>query len=116
VSSDAPRHRTNAPHAARAGGLLAPVEPEGVLNIDLAVQREAGTLGAWLWRLEPGQVWPQRATRHVREAELHEAVDTRAMADEQLTDLYPARPRALPPEVQHLPPEARGGATEVTPR
>jgi hypothetical protein len=45
-----------------------------------------------------------------------EAVDTRAMADEQLTDLYPAGPRALPPEVQHLPPEARGGATEVTPR
>jgi hypothetical protein len=75
VSSDAPRHRPNAPHAARAGGILAPVEPEGVLNIDLAVQREAGTLGAWLWRLEPGQVWPQRATRHVREAELHVVLD-----------------------------------------
>jgi quercetin dioxygenase-like cupin family protein len=41
----------------------------GVLNTDLAAQLDATTLGARLWRLEPGQASTRH--RHARQAELY---------------------------------------------
>ena len=41
----------------------------GVLNTDLAKQLEAGTLGARLWRIEPGQASTKH--RHFGEVELY---------------------------------------------
>jgi quercetin dioxygenase-like cupin family protein len=120
----------------------------GVLNTDLAGQLEAGTLGARLWRLSPGQASTRH--RHKRTHELYvvlegtgrlrvddelltleplsavlvepdsvrqpfndtaadqlwlivgappEAANTLEMTPEQLRELYPDGPRALPPEL-----------------
>jgi quercetin dioxygenase-like cupin family protein len=46
-----------------------PSNQMGVLNTDLAKQLEATTLGARLWRLEPGQASTWH--RHVTQAELY---------------------------------------------
>ena len=120
----------------------------GVLNTDLAKQLEATTLGARLWRLEPGQASTRH--RHAQQEELYlllegvgrlrieddlltlppmsalvveartvrqvfndtaeealwlvvgappEAANTLEMTPEQLADLYPEGPKALPPEL-----------------
>ena len=120
----------------------------GVLNTDLAKQLEAMTLGARLWRLEPGQASTRH--RHAQQEELYlllegvgrlrieddlltlppmsalvveprtvrqvfndtaeealwlvvgappEAANTLEMTPEQLADLYPEGPKALPPEL-----------------
>jgi quercetin dioxygenase-like cupin family protein len=120
----------------------------GVLNTDLAKQLEAETLGARLWRLEPGQASTKH--RHRNEVELYvllegtgrvrigddvitlqplsallvqprtvrqvfndtdaealwlvvgappEPANTLEMTPEQLADLYPDGPKALPPEL-----------------
>ena len=50
-----------------------PSNQMSVLNTDLAAQLEAGTLGARLWRLEPGQASTRH--RHVRETELYVVLD-----------------------------------------
>src|SRR5215212_2057759 len=119
-----------------------------VENTDLAKQLEAGTLGARLWRLHPGQASTRH--RHFAEHELYvvlegigrirvddelltleplsallvepehvrqvfndtdadalwlvvgappEAANTLEMTDQQLAALYPADPKALPPEL-----------------
>ena len=120
----------------------------GVLNTDLAKQLEASTLGAPLWRLQPGQASTRH--RHTQQEELYvllegvgrlriegdlltlpplsalvveprtlrqlfndtgaealwlvvgappEAANTLEMTPEQLADLYPDGPKALPPEL-----------------
>jgi uncharacterized cupin superfamily protein len=120
----------------------------GVLNTDLAKQLEASTLGARLWRLEPGQASTRH--RHQQQEELYvllegvgrlrieddlltleplsalvveprtlrqvfndtdaealwlvvgappEAANTLEMTPEQLADMYPDGPKALPPEL-----------------
>lgn len=119
-----------------------------VLNTDLAKQLEAGSLGARLWRLCPGQASTWH--RHPRQEELYvllegrgrirvgeeslelspldtllvepdvlrqvfndteekalwlvvgappEAANTLEMSDEQMREMYPDGPRALPPEL-----------------
>lgn len=121
----------------------------GVLNTDLAKQLEATTLGARLWRLEPGQASTRH--RHREQAELYvllegtgririedellelatmdslliepeavrqvfndtdadalwlvlgappEAANTLEMSEQQLRELYPDGPKALPPELE----------------
>jgi len=121
----------------------------GVLNTDLGGQLEATTLGARLWRLEPGQASTRH--RHAEQTELYvllegtgrvrvgeelltlpplsallveprtvrqifndtdadalwlvvgtprEQANTLTMTPEQLADLYPDGPQALPPELQ----------------
>jgi quercetin dioxygenase-like cupin family protein len=125
-----------------------PSNQMGVMNTDLASQLEARSLGARLWRLEPGQASSRH--RHVSTSELYvvlegtgrirvgedvltlaplssllveprtvrqvfndtdadalwlvvgappEAANTREMTAEQLAELYPDGPRALPPEL-----------------
>jgi uncharacterized cupin superfamily protein len=120
----------------------------GVLNSDLAKQLEASTLGARLWRLEPGQASTRH--RHAQQEELYvllegvgrlrigddlltlpplsalvveprtlrqlfndtasealwlvvgappEAANTLEMTPDQLADMYPDGPKALPPEL-----------------
>jgi uncharacterized cupin superfamily protein len=120
----------------------------GVLNTDLAKQLEAGSLGARLWRLEPGQASTRH--RHRAQEELYlllegsgrirvedelltlapmdallvepasvrqvfndtdsdalwlvvgappEPANTLEMSEEQLRELYPDGPKALPPEL-----------------
>jgi uncharacterized cupin superfamily protein len=119
-----------------------------VLNTDLGKQLETSTLGARLWRLEPGQASTRH--RHRAQEELYvllegtgrirldddvltlnpldaivveprtlrqvfndagedslwlmvgappEAANTLEMSEEQLRDLYPDGPKALPPEL-----------------
>jgi len=121
----------------------------GVLNTDLAKQLGAGTMGARLWRLEPGLASTRH--RHREQAELYlllegtgrirvgdelvelgpmdslliepgtvrqvfndtdadalwlvvgappEAANTLEMSEEQLRELYPDGPKALPPELE----------------
>jgi len=124
-----------------------PSNSMGIPNTDLAKQLEARTLGARLWRLQPGQA--QTKHRHAVQEELYvllegrgririgdedplalepldalvveprsvrqvfndtdadalwlvvgappEAANTLEMTDEQLRDLYPEGPAALPP-------------------
>jgi len=120
----------------------------GVLNTDLAKQLGAETLGARMWRLEPGQASTRH--KHRETAELYvllegtgririgdevltlapldvllvepttvrqpfndtdedalwlvvgapqEAANTLEMTEEQLRDLYPDGPKAMPPEL-----------------
>lgn len=121
----------------------------GVVNTDLAKQLEASTLGARLWRLEPGEASTRH--RHATQEELYvllegtgrirvdddepltlspldalivesrsvrqafndgaepalwlvvgappEPANTLEMSADQLADLYPDGPRALPPEL-----------------
>ncbi len=121
-----------------------------VLNTDLAKQLEAGSLGARMWRLRPGEASTKH--RHSNQEELYvllqgqgrmriadadpltlepfdavlvlaavvrqlfndteadalwlvvgappEAANTLEMTDEQLAELYPDGPGALPPELQ----------------
>jgi quercetin dioxygenase-like cupin family protein len=127
-----------------------PSNSMSIPNTDLAKQLEARTLGARLWRLEPGQA--QTKHRHAVQEELYvllegrgririgdedplalepldalvveprsvrqvfndtdadalwlvvgappEAANTLEMTDEQLRDLYPEGPAALPPELR----------------
>jgi uncharacterized cupin superfamily protein len=125
-----------------------PSNQMGVQNTDLAKQLDAATLGARLWRLEPGQASTRH--RHVSQDELYvllegrgrvrvdeelltleplsalyveaatlrqvfndtdadalwlvvgappEAANTLEMTPEQLAQLYPDGPKALPPEL-----------------
>src|SRR5918997_4439448 len=125
-----------------------PSNQMGVMNTDLAGQLDATTLGARLWRLEPGQASTRH--RHERQDELYvllegrgrvrvgdelltleplsalyveadtvrqvfndtdddalwlvvgappEAANTLEMTSEQLAQLYPDGPKALPPEL-----------------
>jgi quercetin dioxygenase-like cupin family protein len=63
-----------------------PSNATGVLNTDLGVQLEAGTLGARLWRLAPGQTITRH--RHVEQVELYvvlEGTGRMRVADELLT-------------------------------
>ncbi|CAN5162868.1 hypothetical protein BH24ACT23_BH24ACT23_12580 [soil metagenome] len=122
----------------------------GVLNTDLAKQLGAGTLGARLWRIEPGQASTRH--KHRETAELYvllegtgrirvgdellnlepldtlwvepdvvrqpfndtdadqlwlvvgapqEAANTLEMTADQLRELYPDGPKALPPELEN---------------
>ena len=125
-----------------------PSNQMGVLNTDLAKQLGARTLGARLWRLEPGQASTRH--RHAEQDELYvllegrgrvrvgdelltleplsalyveadtvrqvfndtggdalwlvagappEAANTLEMSPEQLAQMYPDGPKALPPEL-----------------
>ncbi|MGX6446772.1 cupin domain-containing protein [Patulibacter sp. S7RM1-6] len=129
-----------------------PSNQMGVANTDLGRQLQATTLGARMWRLEPGQASTRH--RHRRQDELYvvlegtgrmrveddvltlaplssvlveattvrqvfndtedvalwlvvgapaEAANTLEMTDEQLRELYPDGPRALPPELEGRP-------------
>jgi uncharacterized cupin superfamily protein len=129
-----------------------PSNQMSVLNTDLAKQLGAGTLGARLWRLAPGQASTKH--RHRSQEELYlllegsgrvrvgeellalepmdsllvepgtvrqlfndtgadqlwlvvgappEAANTLEMTEEQLHELYPDGPRALPPELSAEP-------------
>jgi quercetin dioxygenase-like cupin family protein len=63
-----------------------PSNATGVPNTDLGVQLEAGTLGARLWRLAPGQTITRH--RHVEQVELYvvlEGTGRMRVADELLT-------------------------------
>lgn len=61
----------------------------GVLNTDLARQLEATTLGARLWRLEPGQASTRH--RHLEQAELYVLLEGtgRIRIEEELLTLEP---------------------------
>ena len=61
----------------------------GVLNTDLGKQLEAGSLGARLWRLEPGQASTRH--RHVGQEELYVLLEGsgRMRVDEELLTLVP---------------------------
>jgi uncharacterized cupin superfamily protein len=125
-----------------------PSNQMGVMNTDLAKQLGAATLGARLWRLQPGQASTRH--RHIRQDEMYvllegrgrvrigdelltlerlsalyveadtvrqvfndtdadalwlvvgappEAANTLEMTPEQLGQLYPDGPQALPPEL-----------------
>lgn len=54
---------------AAADAFWRPSNQMGVLNTDLAKQLEAGTLGARMWRLTPGQASTRH--RHGQESELY---------------------------------------------
>jgi quercetin dioxygenase-like cupin family protein len=60
-----------------------------VLNTDLAKQLEAGTLGARLWRLRPGQASTKH--RHEREEELYVLLEGRGRirVDDEALELAP---------------------------
>ncbi len=60
-----------------------------VLNTDLAKQLEAGTLGARLWRLQPGQASTKH--RHEHEHELYVLLEGRGRirVDEEALELAP---------------------------
>jgi quercetin dioxygenase-like cupin family protein len=60
-----------------------------VLNTDLAKQLEAGTLGARLWRLRPGQASTKH--RHEREEELYVLLEGRGRirVDDEVLELAP---------------------------
>jgi len=80
-----------------------PSNQMGVLNTDLAKQLEANTLGARLWRLQPGQA----STRHRHRAttELYvvlEGTGRLRVADELLT-LEPLSAALVEPEVIRQP-------------
>ena len=61
----------------------------GVLNTDLAKQLEADTLGARLWRIEPGQASTRH--RHVQTSELYVLLEGtgRLRVDNELLTLSP---------------------------
>jgi uncharacterized cupin superfamily protein len=61
----------------------------GVLNTDLAKQLEADTLGARLWRIEPGQASTRH--RHVQTSELYVLLEGtgRLRVDDELLTLSP---------------------------
>jgi quercetin dioxygenase-like cupin family protein len=133
---------------AAAEAFWRPSNQMGVMNTDLAKQLNATTLGARLWRLEPGQASTRH--RHMRQNEMYvllegrgrvrvggelltleplsalyveadtvrqvfndtepdalwlvvgappEAANTLEMTPEQLAQLYPDGPQALPPEL-----------------
>jgi quercetin dioxygenase-like cupin family protein len=52
-----------------AGAFWRPSNQMGVMNTDLAKQLNATTLGARLWRLEPGQASTRH--RHIRQDEIY---------------------------------------------
>jgi quercetin dioxygenase-like cupin family protein len=63
-----------------------PSNQMGVLNTDLAKQLDAATLGARLWRLEPGQASTRH--RHARQDELYVLLEGRGrvrVGDDLLT-------------------------------
>jgi uncharacterized cupin superfamily protein len=66
-----------------------PSNQMGVQNTDLAKQLEAGTLGARLWRLAPGQASTRH--RHRKEEELYVLLEGegRIRVDEELLTLGP---------------------------
>ena len=69
-----------------------------VLNTDLAKQLEAGTLGARLWRLRPGQASTKH--RHQAEAELYVLLEGRGRIriDEESLELGPLDSLLVEPE------------------
>jgi quercetin dioxygenase-like cupin family protein len=66
-----------------------PSNQMGVLNTDLGKQLEAGSIGARLWRLEPGQASTRH--RHVGQEELYVLLEGvgRMRIDEELLTLGP---------------------------
>ena len=80
-----------------------PSNQMGVLNTDLAKQLEAETLGARLWRLQPGQASTRH--RHRATAELYvvlEGTGRLRVADELLT-LEPLSAALVEPDVIRQP-------------
>ena len=70
----------------------------GVLNTDLAKQLEASTLGARLWRLEPGQASTRH--RHPTQEELYLLLEGtgRIRIDGELVELAPMDSLLVEPE------------------
>ncbi len=70
----------------------------GVLNTDLAKQLEADTLGARLWRIEPGEASTRH--RHVATTELYVLLEGtgRLRVDEELLTLTPLSAVLVDPE------------------
>jgi quercetin dioxygenase-like cupin family protein len=80
-----------------------PSNATGVLNTDLGAQLEAETLGARLWRLEPGQTITRH--RHVEQVELYvvlEGTGRMRVADELLT-LAPLSAVLVQPRIVRQP-------------
>jgi uncharacterized cupin superfamily protein len=75
----------------------------GVLNTDLAKQLEATTLGARLWRLEPGQASTRH--RHARQEELYLLLEGegRIRIDGELLTLAPGDTLLVEPESVRQP-------------
>lgn len=75
----------------------------GVLNTDLAKQLGAETLGARLWRIEPGQASTRH--RHQRTAELYVVLEGtgRLRVDDELLTLEPLSAVYIEPESVRQP-------------
>lgn len=75
----------------------------GVLNTDLAKQLDAGTLGARLWRIEPGQASTRH--RHAKTAELYVLLEGtgRIRVGGELIDLGPLDTLWVEPDVVRQP-------------
>src|SRR5215210_6681000 len=74
-----------------------------VLNTDLAKQLEATTLGARLWRIEPGQASTKH--RHIQTAELYVLLEGhgRMRIGDEVLDLAPMDAVLVEPEVVRQP-------------
>jgi quercetin dioxygenase-like cupin family protein len=75
----------------------------GVLNTDLAKQLGAGTLGARLWRIEPGQASTRH--KHRETAELYVLLEGtgRIRVGDELLDLEPLDTLWVEPDVVRQP-------------
>lgn len=76
-----------------------PSNQMGLLNTDLARQLEAGSLGARLWRLGPGQASTRH--RHDRQEELYvvlEGTGRMRVADDEPLTLAPLSAVLVPPD------------------
>ena len=80
-----------------------PSNQMGVANTDLAKQLGAETLGARLWRLEPGQASTRH--RHVETAELYVVLEGtgRLAVDDELLTLTPLSAVLVEPETVRQP-------------
>jgi quercetin dioxygenase-like cupin family protein len=80
-----------------------PSNQMGVLNTDLAKQLEAQTLGARLWRLEPGQASTRH--RHRATSELYVVLEGtgRLRVGDELLTLEPLSAVLVEPEVVRQP-------------
>lgn len=83
-------------HAADA--FWRPSNQMGVLNTDLGAQLSASTLGARLWRLEPGQASTRH--RHFAQTELYVVLEGtgRIRIDDELHTLAPLSSALVEPE------------------
>ena len=80
-----------------------PSNQMGVANTDLAKQLGAETLGARLWRLEPGQASTRH--RHIETAELYVVLEGtgRLAVDDELLTLTPLSAVLVEPETVRQP-------------